>query len=224
MFKIVTISRECGSGGSAIARRLAQALNLQCVGKELVYEIARHAGVQTALVEKYDQDSYSKWNLILDSLCLGGRLSADYGVTSSASTPEPETFFTEEKYRQTTQAILLKLAESPGIIFLGRGSQVVFRNRPDALHLRLVAPLDLRIRRIAETLQLPAREAARKVQEMDKSRERYLRDFYSAEVADPDLYHLTLNTGRFSLGETCRLIQEAIHPHVHDPEGRQENQ
>jgi cytidylate kinase len=216
MVKIITISRECGSGGSTIARMLAQELNMQCVGKELIYEIARHAGVQIALVEKYDQDSYNKWNLILDSLCLGGRFSPDYGVQTPASPPDPETFFTEEKYRQTAHEILLKLAESPGIIFLGRGSQVVFQNRPEAFHLRLVAPLDLRIRRIAEFLKLPHKEAARKVQQMDKSRERYLRDFYSADVANPDLYHLTLNTGLFNFEQACRIVKEAMKPGVSD--------
>jgi len=103
-----------------------------------------------------------------------------------------------------------KLAGQSKVIFLGRGSQVIFKDRQDALHIRLVAPLDLRIKRIAELLNVPVKEAVKNIMEVDKSRASYLKDFYSVDVNDAKSYHLTINTGLFDYDQTSQVILNAI--------------
>jgi cytidylate kinase len=210
MINLITISRERGSGGRSIATRLAKDLELQCYGKEIIYDIAQSAGVAAESVEKYDQEHYNKWNLIVDSLRISSHFSPDYGLNFNLANIEPEIFFTEDKYLKATQEILTKLASRPGVILLGRGSQVIFKDRKDALHMRLVAPLPLRIQRTAQLLSISAKEAAKNVTELDKSRASYLRDFYSADVDDAKLYHLTINTGLFDYDKTCEIIKHAM--------------
>jgi len=210
MINLITISRERGSGGRSIGTRLAKALNMKCFGKEIIFEIAQSAGVAAESVEKYDQEHYNKWNLIVDSLRISSHFSPDYGLNFNLSNIEPEIFFTEDRYLKATQEILKKLAGQSGVIFLGRGSQVIFKDRKDALHIRLVAPLDLRIQRIAELLNVSAKEAAKNISEVDKSRAAYLRDFYSVDVDDAESYHLTINTGQFDYDQTSQLILQAI--------------
>jgi len=209
MINLITISRERGSGGRSIATRLAQQLGMKCFGKEIVFDIAQSAGVAAESVEKYDQEHYSKWNLIVDSLRISSHFSPDYGLNFNLSNIEPEIFFTEDKYLKTTQEILRKLASQSGV-FLGRGSQVIFKDRQDALHIRLVAPLELRIQRIAKLLNISIKEATKNVLEVDKSRTSYLRDFYSVDVNDAKFYHLAINTGRFDYDQTCQIIKHAI--------------
>ena len=209
MINLITISRERGSGGRSIATRLAQQLGMKCFGKEIVFDIAQSAGVAAESVEKYDQEHYSKWNLIVDSLRISSHFSPDYGLNFNLSNIEPEIFFTEDKYLKTTQEILRKLASQSGV-FLGRGSQVIFKDRQDALHIRLVAPLELRIQRIAKLLNISIKEATKNVLEVDKSRTSYLRDFYSVDVNDAKFYHLAINTGRFDYDQTCEIIKHAI--------------
>lgn len=210
MINLITISRERGSGGRSIAMRLAQQLGMKCFGKEIIFDIAQSAGVAAESVEKYDQEHYSKWNLIVDSLRISSHFSPDYGLNFNLSNIEPEIFFTEDKYLKTTQEILRKLASESGVIFLGRGSQVIFKDRQDALHIRLVAPLELRIQRIAALLKVSIKEATKNVLEVDKSRTSYLRDFYSVDVNDAKFYHLAINTGRFDYDQTCQIIRHAI--------------
>ena len=190
--------------------RLAEALNMKCLGKEIIFEITQSAGVAAESVEKYDQEHYNKWNLIVDSLRISSHFSPDYGLNFNLSNIEPEIFFTEDRYLKATQEIMRKLASQSRVIFLGRGSQVIFKDRQDALHLRLVAPLDLRIKRVAAMLNVSTKEATKNVLEVDKSRAAYLRDFYSVDVNDANCYHLTVNTGLFDYGQTSQLVLEAI--------------
>src|SRR5215510_10901921 len=210
MINLITISRERGSGGRSVGTRLAKELGMECVGKEIVYDIAQSAGVAKESVEKYDQEHYNKWNLIVDSLRISSHFSPDYGLNFNLSNIEPEIFFTEDRYLKTTQEIMRKLASQSRVIFLGRGSQVIFKDREDALHIRLVAPLELRIKRVAEMLNVSIKEAAKNVAEVDKSRAAYLHDFYSVDVNDAKSYHLTINTGSFDYNQTSQLILEAI--------------
>lgn len=210
MITLITISRERGSGGRSVATRLAQELGMQCYGKEIIYDIAQSAGVAAESVEKYDQEHYNKWNLLVDSLRISSHFSPDYGFNFNLANIEPEIFFTQDKYLKTTQEILTRLASRPGVILLGRGSQVIFRDREDALHIRLVAPLPLRIRRTAQLLNVSEKEAARNVADLDKSRASYLKDFYSADGSDATLYHLTINTGAFDYDQSCELIKQAM--------------
>jgi len=210
MINLITISRERGSGGRSIGTRLAQTLNMKCLGKEMIFEIAQSAGVAAESVEKYDQEHYNKWNLIVDSLRISSHFSPDYGLNFNLSNIEPEIFFTEDRYLKTTQEIMRKLANQSRVIFLGRGSQVIFKDRKDALHVRLVAPLELRIKRVADMLNVSIKEASKNVAEVDKSRAAYLHDFYSVDVNDAKSYHLTINTGPFDYNQTSQLILEAI--------------
>ncbi len=210
MIHLITISRERGSGGRSVASLLSRDLGMKCYGKEIIYEIAQRAGVATEFVEKYDQEHYNKWNLIIDSLRISSRFSPDYGLNFNPANIEPEIFFTEDRYLKATQEILRKLASQSGCIFLGRGSQLIFQDRQDALHVRLVAPPDVCIQRIAQMLNVPAKEAAKNVQDVDRSRANYLRDFYSADVNDSKYYHVTINTGKFEYGEACEIIKRAM--------------
>ncbi len=210
MINLITLSRERGSGGRSVAARLAKDHEMKCYGKEIIYDIAQSAGVAAESVEKYDQEHYNKWNLIVDSLRISSHFSPDYGLNFNMSNIEPEIFFTEDKYLKATQEILRKLAGTPRVILLGRGSQVIFKDRIDALHIRLVAPLPLRIQRIQEMLNISKKEATKNVMDLDRSRASYLRNFYSVDVNDAKYYDLTINTGRFDYDQTCQIIKHAM--------------
>jgi cytidylate kinase len=210
MINLITISRERGSGGRPIAKQLAAELGMQCYGKEIIYEIAQRAGVSQESVEKFDQEYYNKWHLMVDSLRMSTHLSPDYGLSFNLSTIEPEIFFTQDKYLRSTQEILKRLAKHPGVILLGRGTQVIFKDRADALHIRLVAPLPIRIKRIQELMNMSSKESAKHVMELDKSRAAYLRDFYRVDASDANSYHLTLNTGLMNYDQTIEIIKKAM--------------
>ena len=127
MINLITISRERGSGGRSVGSQLAKELGMECFGKEIVYDIAQSAGVAKESVEKYDQENYNKWNLIVDSLRISSHFSPDYGFNFSLANIEPEIFFTEDKYLKTTQ----DLQGSQGSVPHSTGGTTSSAHRPD---------------------------------------------------------------------------------------------
>jgi cytidylate kinase len=85
---------------------------------------------------------------------------------------------------------------------------MVLRDMP-ALHVRLVAPLQWRVQRLAQMEAMPLEKARQKVLTEDKRRAEYVRQFYKVDWNDPTLYHLTLNVAELGIETTAYLIVTA---------------
>ena len=114
--------------------------------------------------------------------------------------------------QHTTQTIL-RLAGLGHTILVGRGANVITARLPNVFHVRLVAPLATRIRHAAEYHHLSEAEAV--VNEQDHARRRYLRRYFNAEIDDPTLYDVMLNTGRLGFARTAEVIAQLALQHHH---------
>ena len=114
---------------------------------------------------------------------------------------------------QHTTKTILKLASLGHAIIVGRGSAVVTARLPTVLHVRLVAPLNARLHYISEHYHISASEAEKMLHEQDDSRRRYLRTYFNADIDNPVLYDLTLNTGRLSFTRCADLIYHLAREH-----------
>ena len=112
-------------------------------------------------------------------------------------------------YIETLTGIIRDLAAHGDVLIIGRGSQIILRDWPGAFHALLVAPLDHRIDFIAGRDGLSREDAAKRVHEGDKGRVDFHRRFFKVDVNDPSLYHLTVNSARFSLEECAGVVVEA---------------
>jgi cytidylate kinase len=101
-------------------------------------------------------------------------------------------------------------ADRGDVVIVGRGAQVILAGRPDTLHVRLVAPLSFRCRRVAAREGMGLAEATELVRRVDRDRERYLRQYYQVNWGDSTLYHLTLNTERTGVELAARLIAGTV--------------
>ena len=110
---IITLSRELGSRGDDIAVAVTEKLNLRLVGRDLLNQAARQAGVpEVALAE-------------IDELGL-------LGVK-----PSREAL---QRYRLTVEGVMCGLADIGNVMLVGRGSQIVLAGRAGVLHVRIIAP------------------------------------------------------------------------------------
>ena len=91
---------------------------------------------------------------------------------------------------------------------VGRGGNVITARLPNVFHVRLVAPLWIRLRHTAEYYRLSEPEAVKFVREKDQARRRYVRRYFNAEIDDPTLYDVTLNTARFGFVGTADVIAQ----------------
>jgi len=110
---------------------------------------------------------------------------------------------------QTTETIL-HLAEIGNVILVGRGANVITRPMKNVFHVRLVAPLEKRVEAVMLKSQQSREAALECVKKEDRARERYLKDNFKADVNDPMLYDLVVNTARLSHVEAAHVIGEAM--------------
>ena len=110
---------------------------------------------------------------------------------------------------QRMSRTIYKLATAGGVVLIGRGAHIICANLSHVLHVRLVAPLEARIQRIADYFGLSEKEAAEYVENCDRDRMHYVRRYFDADVTDPHHYHLVINSGKVGTGEAARIIVEA---------------
>src|SRR6185437_8302729 len=92
------------------------------------------------------------------------------------------------------------------VVLVGRGARQLLDDMPHAFHLRLVAPPDWRIQRMALREGWPMEEAKMRCLEMDRSRDRFMRYFFGAEALQPEQYDLVVNTDRMPLDDVAASV------------------
>ena len=141
LMRAVTISREYGSGGGEIAVRLARRLGWRLVDHEVVRQVAQALGVSEADTEAHDEH--------VDSLVY--RILTGLQVLSTAVPAIPPSFATDSGEYYTARRAAVRSAVGAGqVVIIGRGAQVLLANRRDVLHVRVVAPLEARIRYVQQ--------------------------------------------------------------------------
>ena len=104
----------------------------------------------------------------------------------------------------------LRQERMPGcVVLVGRGSNIITANVIGALHVRLVAPIEFRIRHIEEFYEMSKKEAVDYLHVTDKARKRYVKRYFNSDIDDPLDYDLTTNTGRTGLEGAVRIIADA---------------
>jgi len=179
---VITISRQMGSYGNEIARQVAEHLGWQQISQDLINQAARSARVpQVALAE-------------IDELGFLGL---------HPSTKEWQAYQTE------IARTICQLTDQGQIVIIGRGGQMVLRDRPGILHVRIVAPFEVRTTRLQQRAQISAKAAKARLEASDKARIRYLQRSYNVALDDPTLYHLVINTGLLTVSKAVNLILQA---------------
>lgn len=171
------------SGGRAVAESLAGALHYPCVGREIVQEAARKLGAS-------EED-------------LSGKLEAR---------PSRWARLTQErkKYLLAVQTALAEHSASGSLVYHGLAGQFLLRDLPGVLAVRLIAPLEMRVRALTDAHHRMTRKAALEfIHDVDEDRRRWVKLMYQADVEDPSLYDLTVNLQSISLETVCNIIAEA---------------
>ena len=220
---VLTISGQIGSGAREIGRLTAEQLQADYVDQEILVEAARTLGVPVEAMVSHDERTAGLGERLAnmlrrflersaaagaaDPMLGGGGLDVLLGRTyAEAAASEGAQEISDEQYITTLADIIRNVADHDNVLILGRGSQVILQDRPNAIHVLLVAPLEHRIALTAQREGLDEEAAAKRVQEGDKGRTSFHHKFFKVDVDDPALYHLTLNVGRLSPEATARII------------------
>jgi cytidylate kinase len=102
------------------------------------------------------------------------------------------------------------LAEIGNVVIIGRAANVVTQDAAHAFHVRLVGSLEARVRRVQQRDSLARADAVEQVRRIDAARRRYVKKYYAADIDDPLLYDVVLNTDRASESDLAALIADAV--------------
>lgn len=120
--------------------------------------------------------------------------------------PPPRLPVDHRTVRVVVEATLRDAAESPPLVVVGHGAQCIFAGRPDTLHVRVWAPVEERVGRVAERLGVGADEARARTLQEDAARREYLRRHYGIDIAAERHYDLIVNTGRIGEEEAAEAL------------------
>jgi cytidylate kinase len=203
---VITISRQYGSGGREVAGLLCERLGYRYFDKELMVQLGDELGLAPAQVVDLP-DHRHRTQGVLERFFAA--VIDPLGDPSSWTLPAR----LEAQQRTTVQTFqsLIQAAHAHGnVVVMGRGGQMVLRDAPDVLHVRLVAPVEQRFARVQEREGLSAAEAAARIAERDAASLDYLRRYYDCDPNEPLIYHLALNLGRLSTADAAGLIVAAL--------------
>jgi cytidylate kinase len=192
---VVTVSREYGSGGAAVAAGVATRLGYQLLDKALILRIAQAAGVAPGVAELFEE-RVDPW---LHRL---GRALWHGGIEGVAALDEAQVV-DADRLAALSRRIVEEAGQIGGCVIVGRGAQCILRG-PTVLHAFVYAPTELRARRLRERLG-PDVDVEAAMDSKDRERAAYLRRHFDADWKDPLLYHLMLSS---AVG--CGAAAEAV--------------
>src|SRR5215216_150344 len=199
--RLLTLSREYGAGGSELGVVLGEKLGWRVIDHELVRRMAARLSCDEGDVVAMDEHAPS----FLE------RLAAAATVTAPESRVHSRPWSTDpDCVAAAAREVLLEAAQHPPVIIVGHGGNCLFRSRSDVLRVRVVAPLDLRVQRVARRTGAPPQRAAAEVRRRDADRQQYLQRYYKSDMNDPCGYDLQINTGTVSLEAAARLVIDLI--------------
>src|SRR6266480_6245055 len=153
MAPIITITRQYGSGGSAVAKRAADALGWTLIDNEFVEEVARLAGLPPEEVAQREERAPGLLERLARTLAVG---SPEMFITSAAP---PQVEADESTIVKMTERVIAEAAAEGRVVLVGRGAQAVLATRPNALHVYVIASMPFRRRVAIERLGVSPTDA-----------------------------------------------------------------
>ncbi|GCF07770.1 cytidylate kinase-like family protein [Dictyobacter arantiisoli] len=203
---VVTITRQFGSGGSDIARLVAQQAGLNYIDQQIIAEVAQRLGIDLDYATRQDEQSSSMATSILEAL----QSSNPFNLHQLFSSNKVQQQSQELVYFHLTQRVILELATQGNAVILGRGAQFLLHQNPRTLHVSIFAPLDFRIEYIMKQFQLNHAGARQLIEQRDNEQSSYQRHYYGVDGHQPNFYHLLINTGLFSFESAANFICQAL--------------
>ena len=202
----VTISAGYGAGGSVVAPEVGRRLGLPVLDRAISSRVAAklQVSVQEAEAGAIRRPLVDRFFALLTPLA-GGALGAGTDCAPPEAIPAPDeaAFF-----RAQAEAIMIE-ALNGGAVILGRAGGAAFQARPDVLRVRLFGLPEARIAQAARIEGVDAATAGQRLPGVDRARAHYVRRLYNADIDDPALYQLQLDSTALPLDACADLIAAA---------------
>lgn len=186
--RVITISRELGSGGRTIGKKVAEQLGIPCYDSELIQKIAEESGFDAKFVQEAGE--YAP----------GGFLS---NLSSRTFGPTNEDYLWKIQYQ-----IISRLAGQGPCVIVGRCADYILRDKADCLRVFIHADAQFRARRIVQEYGERAESPEQRLRDKDKRRAAYHRFYTNMKWGHAQNYDLTLNSGTLGIDKCVEIIRD----------------
>lgn len=207
---VITISRQFGAGGITLGKKIAESLGYTFADSDILQRVAKEANVSTHWVESFEKEAGSKLSRMISSMVSKrwlDRVLAD-----------ERGYLDEQIYLDYLVLIIAQFADEGDVVILGRGSQYILNDHPDAVHILLVNEFDNRVKFMMDRYEMSRKKAERTVVNEDRRRVSLYKRLGKSDYENPQLYHMVLNMGRLDLETArdmvCKLVERkpALNP------------
>jgi len=185
-YKVVTVGREYGSGGSLIAQRVAQRLGWKLLDNSLVLQIAEAARIDPSLARQLDERIDSWGHRV-------ARGALWHGVFEGVASVSGAEFADADTLAALAKSLIREAYEQGNCVVVGRGAQCVLQAEPDVFHVFVYAPRAQKAERLRGRVPQEKDLDALMV-ETDRQRAEYVRRHFDCDWTNPHLYHLMVTS------------------------------
>lgn len=185
--RIITISREFGSGGRTIGRKVAEKLGIPCYDAELIQKIAQESG----FTENYIKEA--------GEYAPGGFLAS--ALSNRAFGPTNEDYLWNIQYQ-----VITDLAEKESCVIVGRCADYILKDKADCLTVFIHADMDFRANRIVSVYGEREESPEQRLKDKDKRRAAYHRFYTNMKWGRAQNYHLCLDSGVLGIDKCVETI------------------
>lgn len=190
--RIITISRQFGSGGRTIGKEVAKQLGIPCYDAELIEKIAQESGLAKEFIRER------------------GEYAASSGWLSRAFTDRDMNGHSmQDDIWIIQQKIIVELAEQGPCVIVGRCADYILKNRADCLRVFIHADMQSRAKRIVEQYGERDDSPEKRLRDKDKRRAAYYQFYTDMKWGVATNYHISLDSGALGLERCAKIIAEA---------------
>jgi len=186
----ITISREPGSGGTKVARRLAADLGMDIVGAKIIQQVAECANISERVIASLDEKAVRRRDSWIDSMF------------------ETRHVWPDEYLRYLTR-VIGTIGKQGNAIIIGRGGQFILPPE-ETFRVRLFAPREVRIRNVMQDSSTDFENAERYVVKTEADRNAFHHKHFRADWGDPANYDLIVNTGSLGIEGAVAVVKAAF--------------
>lgn len=190
MNRVITISREFGSGGRTIGRNAAKKLGISCYDYEIIEKMSQESGFTKQYIE--EQGEYALY---------GSRLSNAFAWGYNSKTPTNQDYIFNIQRK-----LIIDIAQKEPCVIVGRCADFILKDRADCLNVFIHADMEKRAERIVKLYGESDKEPKKRLADKDKRRSTYYRYYTDQKWGDIRNYHITLDSGVIGIDKCVEII------------------
>ena len=186
--RVITISREFGSGGRTVGKQTAKLLNIPCYDQEVIEKVAAESGFAKEYIkERGEYTPYGGWF----AQALTGR-------SAQGTSPQDELWVIQRK-------VILELAQKPCVI-VGRCADYILRDEADLLKAFIYADMEKRADRIVRLYGETDEAPIKRLKDKDKRRAAYYNFYTDTQWGSVHSYHISLDSGALGIDKCAEIL------------------